>query len=75
MLGSDHWNDLEILVLSPLPVWQRRTPPQPGALQRAMAEIAGVAGVRECKLAGSDYWQRLTARLEAAGRGHRSIPR
>ena len=69
VLGSDRWNDLEILVLSPLPVWQRRTPPQPGALQRAMTEIAAVAGVRECKLAGSDYWQHLTARLEAAGGG------
>ena len=69
VLGSDHWNDLEILVLSPLPVWQRRTPPQPGALQRAMTEIAGVAHVRECKLADSDYWQLLRARLEAAGNG------
>ena len=66
VLGSDRWNDLEILVLSPLLVWQRRTPPQPGALQRAMTEIAAVAGVRECKLAGSDYWQHLTARLDAA---------
>jgi hypothetical protein len=28
-----------------------------------------VAGVRDCKLAGSDYWQHLTARLDAAGGG------
>jgi hypothetical protein len=69
VLGRDSWNDLEILVLSPLPVWQRRTPPQPGALQRAMSEIAAVAGLKEAPIAGSEYWRRLTARLDAAGHG------
>jgi hypothetical protein len=67
VLARDRWNDLEIMVLSPLPVWGRRTPPQPGALQRAMTEIFGVAGVRECPIATSEYWQHLMTRLEAAG--------
>jgi hypothetical protein len=67
--GHERWNDLEILVLSPLPVWLRRTPPQPGALQRAMTEVAGVAGVRESPVTGSEYWRQLTARLDAAGDG------
>jgi hypothetical protein len=66
VLGRDRWNDLEILVLSPLPVWQRRTPPQPGALRLAMTEIAGVAGLKESPIAGSEYWRRLTVRLDAA---------
>jgi hypothetical protein len=69
VLGQDRWNDLEILVLSPLPVWRRRVPPLPGALQRAMTEIAGVAGVRESAITTSEYWQHLMARLEAAGDG------
>ena len=69
VLARDHWNDLEIVVLSPLPVWRRRTPPRPGALQRAMTEIFMVAGVRESTIAASEYWQHLTARLAAAGDG------
>jgi len=69
VIGHDRWNDLEILILSALPVWQRRTPPQPGALQRAMAEVAGVTGVSESPMAGSEYRRLLTARLEAAGDG------
>jgi hypothetical protein len=69
VLGHDRWNELEILVLSPLPVWQRRTPPQPGALQRAMTEIAGAAGLKESPIVGSEYRRRLAARLDAAGDG------
>jgi hypothetical protein len=69
VLGRDSWNDLEILVLSPLAVWRRRTPPQPGALQRAMSEIASVAGLTDSAMAASEYWRRLSARLDAAGDG------
>ncbi|MGN6793575.1 MAG: hypothetical protein ACTHJW_14415 [Streptosporangiaceae bacterium] len=69
VLGFDRWNGLEILVLSPLPVWQRRTPLRPAALQRAMSEIIGVAGVRESTLTTSEYWQHLKARHEGAGDG------
>jgi len=69
VLASDRWNDLEIMVLSPLPVWQRRTPPRPGALQAAMTEIIGVAGLRESAIASSEYWQHLTVRLAAVGDG------
>jgi hypothetical protein len=71
--GHDRWNDLEILVLSPLPVWLMRTPPQPGALQRAMIEITGVAGVRESPIAASEYWPKLIARIDAVADGTEQV--
>ncbi len=69
VLGREQWNDLEILILSPLPVWQKRTPLAPGQLQRAMTEVAGVTPTTASPLAGGDYWRHLTGRLAAAGEG------
>ena len=69
VIGHDSWNGLEILVLSALPVWQKRTPLSPGQLDRAMTEVAGLAGITESPLAASEYWSALTARLAAAGDG------
>jgi hypothetical protein len=69
VLGREQWNNLEILILSPLPVWQKRTPLAPGQLQRAMTEVAGVTPAPATPLAGGDYWRHLTGRLAAAGEG------
>jgi hypothetical protein len=69
VLGRDHWHGLEILVLSPLPVWEKRTPLAAGLLERAMAEVADVGGRRESALAASEYLALLLARLDAAGDG------
>ncbi len=69
VLGHDTWNGLEILVLSALPVWRKRTPLRPGQLDLAMAEVAGLAGITESPLTASEYWSLLAARLEAAGDG------
>jgi hypothetical protein len=66
VLGFSRWQGMEVLVLSPLPVWQKRTPLRPGQLAKAMAEVAAVSGVRHSPLAESRYWQNLTARLEMA---------
>ena len=69
VLGYESWNGLEILVLGALPVWQKRTALSPGRLNQAMTEVAGVAGITRSPLASSEYWSKLTARLEAAGAG------
>ena len=69
VLAREHWNGLEILVLSPLPVWAKRTPLAPGELELAMAEVAGLAGAADSPLAASQYWPRLMARLDGAGEG------
>lgn len=69
VLGHDSWNGLEILALSALPVWRKRTPLRPGQLDLAMTEVAGLAGITESPLAASEYWPVLRARLDAAGDG------
>ncbi len=56
-------------MLSPLPVWAKRTPLAPGELELAMAEVAGLAGAADSPLAASEYWPRLMARLDGAGEG------
>jgi len=66
VLGFGRWQAMEVLVLSPLPVWQKRIPLRPGQLAQAMAEVAAVSGVRHSPLAESQYWHTLTARLESA---------
>jgi hypothetical protein len=66
VLHAGRWQGLQVLVLGPLPVWQRRVRLAPGALPRAMAEIARVAGIERAQLAESGYWQGLAGRLAAA---------
>lgn len=66
VLGSGSWNGLEVLVLSPLPVWLRRTPLRSGQLGAVLAELCAVTGTTSGRLAGSEYWQHLVARIEAA---------
>jgi hypothetical protein len=69
VLDAGSWRGMEILVLSPLPVWRRRVPLRPGQLSQAMAELALVSGIQRSPLTSSGYWQRLAARLESAGNG------
>ncbi|MGO9161581.1 MAG: hypothetical protein ACLP7J_12865 [Streptosporangiaceae bacterium] len=66
VLHAGTWRELPVLVLSPLPVWQRRVPLPPGRLARAMAEVAAVTGLEQAGLAGSAYWYRLGQRLAGA---------
>jgi hypothetical protein len=75
VLGLSGWRGMEVLVLGPLPVWQRRTPLRPGQLTSAMAEVASVAGVRHAPLAASEYWQRLTERVDRTGGTERAALR
>jgi hypothetical protein len=66
VLHYGSWQDLTVMVLSPLPVWQRRTRLAPGRLVLAMREVAGVAGISPAPLAASGYWATLGSRLAAA---------
>jgi hypothetical protein len=66
VLGGGSWNGLEVLVLSPLPVWLKRKPLRPGQLGQALAELAGVSGLTSSVLAASGYWNGLIGRLEQA---------
>jgi hypothetical protein len=60
------WKGLEVLVLTALPVWQRRTRIPDGNLAAAMAEVARVDGLTSGPLAASSYIRRLAARLAEA---------
>jgi hypothetical protein len=66
VLHCGGWRNLTVMVLSPLPVWQRRTQLLPGQLAMAMVEVAGVAGISREPLAASRYWETLGSRLAAA---------
>jgi hypothetical protein len=66
VLHYGSWQDLTVIVLSPLPVWLHRTAPHHGQLALAMGELAGVAGISRAVLAGSRYWQALGERLAGA---------
>jgi len=66
VLHYGSWQDLTVMVLSPLPVWQRRTPLRPDQLALAMGEVAGVAGISRQPLAVSSYWQALGDQLAGA---------
>jgi hypothetical protein len=61
VLAAGCWNSLEVLVLSPLPVWLRRTPLPPGLLDAALRELSGEPV--SSALPGSPFWQRLNDRL------------
>ncbi len=69
VLAAGSWRGLEVLVLSPLPVWLRRIPLTGDRLARALAELSRVTGTVAAQLAASSYWQSLLGRLEQAGPG------
>lgn len=60
------WKGLEILVLTALPVWLRRTTAPDGRLAAAMAEVARICGLTSGPLAASSYIKRLAAWLAEA---------
>ena len=69
VIDLSRWHGMDVLVLSALPVWQRRTQLRPGQLEEAVAEVARVSGVRCLPLDASDYWRRLAARIDDVGHG------
>jgi hypothetical protein len=66
VLHYGEWREMNVLVLSALPVWLRRRPVDGAQLDAAMKSVAGVGGRRGEPLAAGSYWQRLTSRLAAA---------
>jgi hypothetical protein len=65
---AGRWNDLEILVLSPLHAAGKRARGNAARLlQDATAEVAAIAGTHRAPLTGSAYWLRLQSRLKALG--------
>ncbi|HET9894696.1 MAG TPA: phosphotransferase [Streptosporangiaceae bacterium] len=69
VLAAGNWNGLDVLVLSPLPVWLRRVPLAADRLGRALAELSQVLGTSTAPLTASDYWRDLAGRLAQAGEG------
>lgn len=69
VLHAGRWRELEILVLSALPVRRRRRSSSGARVSAAAIELARVAGTTTETLAASDYWRNLTARLADAGDG------
>lgn len=63
------WNDLEVLVLTPLPVMLRRRAVPQAQLWGAMREVAGVAGIEQHSVAEAEHWHRLLDRLSSAPEG------
>jgi hypothetical protein len=66
VLHYGSWQNLAVIVLSPLPVWQRRAPLASDQLALAMVDVARVAGTLREPLAASSYWSVLDGRLAAA---------
>jgi hypothetical protein len=66
VLHFGRWADLDVLVQSPLPVWERRTPLAAARLATAMTEVTGVGGRSRQGLGASGYWRQLGARVGAA---------
>ena len=66
VLYYGQWREMNVLVLSALPVWLRRRPVSEAGLAAAMNSVARVAGLRTETLAAGTYWQRLTSRLAVA---------
>jgi hypothetical protein len=66
VLHYGEWRGMNVLVISPLPVWHRRRPVSAARLAAAMNSVARLGGTHREPLAASRYWQRLTDRLAAA---------
>lgn len=66
VLHYGEWRDMNVLVLSALPLWLRRRPVQAMELAAAMNSVASVGGLHRESLAAGSYWNRLTSRLAAA---------
>lgn len=64
VLHSGRWNDLELLVQSPLPVDPRRPRPGWDRVVAAQAEVAGIGAVDARPLGGTGYWRSLLERVD-----------
>ncbi|HEY7484471.1 MAG TPA: aminoglycoside phosphotransferase [Streptosporangiaceae bacterium] len=69
VLHHGRWNGLEVLVLTPLRVWEPRVERSPARLAAAMLEIAEIGKVTEGPLRDSAYWIALGDRLAALADG------
>ncbi|HEU5161377.1 MAG TPA: hypothetical protein VFU43_30580 [Streptosporangiaceae bacterium] len=63
VLHQGGWNGLEVLVLSPLPIWLPRARHSEARLRSAMLEVAEIGGVTTAPLRDSHYWAGLGVRL------------
>src|SRR5215471_12447205 len=69
VLHHDQWHGLDVLVLSALPVWQRRRAVSAAQLCAAMEAVARIDGLQQGAAAGDAYLRQLRSRLEAADDG------
>lgn len=65
VLACEDWNDLRLLVLSPLPLRMRSRRPDPALIARSAREIAESAGVYSATLGSSAYVRELRNRASA----------
>ena len=69
VLHHDQWHGMDVLALSPLPVWQRRRVLSAAQLSAAMDTVARVGGLSRGALTGDTYLRQLRERLGAADPG------
>jgi hypothetical protein len=69
VIHHGQWHGMDVLVLSGLPVWQRRRGLSAAQLSAAMDAVARVGGLQEGALASDAYLRQLRRRLEAADPG------
>lgn len=69
VIHHGQWHGMDVLVLSGLPVWQRRRGLSAAQLSAAMDTVARVGGLQEGAVASDVYLQQLQERLEAADPG------
>jgi hypothetical protein len=69
VLHHGQWHGMDVLVLSSLPVWQRRRVLATAQLSAAMDTVARVDGLQPGARASDAYLQRLRGRLAAADPG------
>ncbi len=63
VLHAGQWHGHQVLVQSPLPIWQPREPLTSQRLVDAMLEVANACGMTQGWLATSPYWADLRSRL------------
>lgn len=66
---SGQWHGHEVLVQSPLPIWEPRVPLDGRRLDRAMSEVANLDGTSTASLGDGPYWPQLRERLDVIA-GH-----
>jgi Phosphotransferase enzyme family len=69
VLHHDQWHGMDVLVLSALPVWQRRRALSAAQLAAAMDTVARVGGLQQGTIAADAYLRQLRERLDTADPG------